>query len=188
MDKVFITGVVPGRGGAGDYLSFLLTYFETYEIIKINQKNDFGIVYKFTQRLFLQFRIFLFSICRIKRIDKIVVYSPQTVGYFLLWIVLLMSPRINVVLIYVDCSFFCKKSYNVYEGKECFRCIESKPYWSCNAFPQPQSNFFMRILRTKRNVKFVVQHRGHQRLLERLKVNTERITILPMITNEILEL
>jgi hypothetical protein len=171
INKLFVSMMPVKHGGAGDYLVEVLKNYDEYIkfivpnfFIKIWILNRACVIffqhfYKFYLKLFLK----LFSV------NKLVVFHQQSISYNLTTLLILNSKDIEFYIL--DANFFCKKSYNEYGNKSCFKCFEKfDPYDDCIHHPYVAKDLdyikFVNTLRTQeKKITFLVQTEGYRRIL-----------------------
>jgi hypothetical protein len=190
--RLLVSTIPPGHGGAGDYLQTVIKRYNSHIIITPKFWSLFGVKNKYLRRIvyaveILTIKSLLEIISRIFEIKSLVLYHPQTLGYALSKRLINKSNFVDFWV--VDASFFCKKSYNVLNGRECLRCISTyNPDITCDHFPRRQldSDYieFIKTLReNKKNIRYIVQTSGYVDLVSK-SINPENIIISKMIFDE----
>lgn len=172
--RVIASTIPLGHGGAGDYLTFISEWHKDHVLIApwICQKLK---PYKILSRavyvieiFFIKFFLWLFA--SLKMIRSVVFHHPQSLGYALSAKLVANADTVNYWVL--DCSFFCKKSYNAYQGSECVRCLKShNPHSDCHHFPRPYLtdksffNFRETVTNITEKILFHVQTSGYEHLL-----------------------
>ena len=172
--KTIILSSIPvGYGGAGDYLSEIVKAYPNRLLIAPRGSNLFNA--KIIKQCFnligskivqLLARLIVFFNPEV----HVVLYHPQSLGYKTASIVINRAKEIDYWV--VDASFFCKKSYNVLDGKECTRCLSNfNPDPHCVHFPKRFENdhdykkFLCSVEKNLQNIKFFVQTESYKSLI-----------------------
>jgi hypothetical protein len=172
--NLIVTMIAPSQGGSGDYLVEIRREFtDFYPIHPVSPKTSFEALNKVlieAQKIIL--RLFLYLIIPFIRPNKLFVYHPQTMGYWLTSLLIKKSSTIYYCII--DASIFCIKSYNFRRNKVCTHCIERiDPYTDCNFFPRKNNLRAFRNHRKTLNsntdkIKFIVQTEGYKKIIKKI--------------------
>jgi hypothetical protein len=188
--NLILSSIPRNYGGAGAYLDKIVDDVRySLHLYPIN----FNINYIFLNRLLLAMqvvliRLFARVIGDLKLLNEILVYHPQTIGYKLCS--RLISNSNKCVYYVLDSSFFCKKSYNEHNNKNCLKCLNDfTPFDSCNSFPfeykDSEYTFFLKTIQENiTKIEFIVQHKGIEVLLKQKYSKDCNVTIKKMVTNE----
>lgn len=191
INKIFISLTPIGYGGAGDYLHEInKEYLDYTKFITPN----FFLKFKLINRIFIKIfsvllKIFLKIFVRLIKIESLVIFHQQSIGYDLSSQFILRSN--NIKLYVLDTNFFCKKSYNEYNNKPCFSCYNNfKPYDDCFHHPRGKENDsdyvnFLKILSIKvKNIQFIVQTTGYKKLIQD-KFQTSNVLLKKMLHDKL---
>jgi len=171
IDKLFVSLLPSKHGGAGDYLDEILKYYSDYsKIIVPNFLKGIWILNRFLIIFFKNlYKFYLTLLLKFFSVNKLVIFHAQTISYKLSALLLLNSKDIEFYIL--DTNFFCKKSYNEYLGKPCFRCFEFfNPFQDCNHHPYYSNDidykkFIDAIKYSEKKITFIVQTKGYEKLL-----------------------
>lgn len=171
--KIFATMITPGIGGAGDYLELIIKNYDGY--VKIHPIN-FRVRNIYFRKILSEIQIvilkILFLFLKNLKIEELVIYHPQTIGYNISNKLIVSSHKI--IYYVLDASIFCIKSYNHRNLKECEKCIlKIDPYKDCSFFPRNNSqtdfNYHNELLRKKLEcVTFITQTKGYNEILKKM--------------------
>lgn len=191
--RLLVSTIPPGHGGAGDYLKTVIKNYNEYIIITPKIWSVLKVKNKYLSRIIyaaemVAIKLILDVISRVFEIKSLVLYHPQTLGYALSKRLINKSNSVDFWV--VDASFFCKKSYNVLNGKECLRCISAyNPDNNCQHFPRLQRDSdyigFIKTLRENtKKIRYIVQTSGYVNLVAK-SINTENIIVSKMVFDEL---
>jgi len=171
VNQLFVSLIPTKYGGAGDYLEEILkNYYEYKKFIIPNFFMKIWIlnrVYVFFFRYFYKFFLKLFL--KVFSVNKLVIFHQQSIGYNLTTSLILNSNDIEFYIL--DSNFFCKKSYNEYNSKTCFKCFENfDPYDDCIHQPYEANDLdYIKFINTLRDqekkITFLVQTQGYKKIL-----------------------
>jgi len=141
-----ISGIGPGKGGVGTLVQSLELRKNNFNYRSLYVKNpSISILSLFKKRklvgFFYELIMFFYSllITHIRllfiRNKKIILIYPQ---YFHTYFLERLIKNNEVALYVMDNSFFCIKSYNYLNGKECFNCISSSDNIDKSCTPSPR--------------------------------------------------
>lgn len=179
---IVISNIFVNHGGAGDYLKYL-ERAEGYRLNPFsykepNTRNKIGI-------LFYNLYILLRS-----RGKEVVIYHPQTLTYILTSLILLSKSRITLYII--DANFFCFRSYNYFDSKPCYDCLngqsikkECLPYTGYNS----RLSYLLYRYTLHRNahkVRFFVQSDLYLSIVNSQFLNARSVEVRKMIPSSLL--
>ncbi len=139
--------------GASGWLNYLIKKILKYS--RYSYKDLKSINYKFYKNY---------------KINKLIIFFPQSLGFDISARLIASSKKI--IFFVNDSNIFCKKSYNVYKGKECFRCLKKyNPYKDCQHFPFVSSdrsyiNFLSILKKKSKNILFVHHSSSHGKIIK----------------------
>ncbi len=186
INKIFISLTPIGYGGAGDYLHEINKDYLDYT--KVITPSIF-LKYKFINRIFIKLfslilKVYLKIIVKFIKIENLVIFHQQSIGYDLVSRFIFKSK--NIKLFILDTNFFCKKSYNEYNNNPCFSCYSSfNPYNDCYHHPNSKATdkdylkFLKSLSDNIKNIEFIVQTEGYKKLIKE-KFNNYKIEIKKM--------
>ena len=193
MRKLLISGIAPGPGGVGEFMTQIVSIAntDTWDIKFPKQfKGRDNIFIKIINEFFLK-KIFSISKNKIKLYDEITIISFAHLNLRLLNRIKSLAKK--VVVYHIDNSFFCVKAYNHLKGssKPCLKCFESLNFSklnSCTSRPislfknQPISK--INIIKLMPKVSFLALSEGHKRLIKNFYGNSAEVSVLSHYTNE----
>ena len=171
LNKIFVSIIPENHGGAGDYL---VEVKKDYPDFKFFITPNFFLKKKIFNRVSVFFfskifKLLLNLIIRFIKINKLVIFHQQSIGYKLTKTLIDESDQVDFYV--VDTNFFCKKSYNEHENMPCFRCLEKfQPFENCKHEPYKENDkdylgFIDSLYKKKGSVKFIVQTIGFKKLI-----------------------
>lgn len=178
--------IAPSQGGAGDYLIEVMNQFDDFILISpINPNFSNVLVNKIfieSQKIIL--KSFILLTLPFIKLNKVVVYHPQTLGY---WISSYLIKHSSFIYYFVlDASIFCIKSYNYRNEIVCTHCIKKiSPYKDCNFFPRKNSIKAFRSHREEiflglHKIEFIVQTDGYKNIVKNVFGQTASCSLLKM--------
>lgn len=172
--RVIASTIPIGHGGAGDYLTFIREWHKDHVLIapwmcqKLKSHKILSRAVYAIEVVVIKFFLWMFASLRMIR--SVVFHHPQSLGYALSAKLIANADAVNYWVL--DSSFFCKKSYNVYDGYECIRCLRlHNPHSDCHHFPRPHFtdksflNFRKTVTKIRKKILFHVQTNGYEHLL-----------------------
>jgi hypothetical protein len=153
VDAVFAYTDYTNQEGAYGYLHYLIKMISKYS--RFSYKNLNSLNYKFY---------------RSYNIKKLLLFFHQSLGFDIS--AKLIESSKKIIFFVNDNNIFCKKSYNVHKGKECFRCLKKyNPYKDCNHFPfnsldKSYLNFLSILKKKSKNILFVCHSSGHKKIIK----------------------
>ena len=186
MKRYLISGLPPGTGGLGRFLSRLSAVADNHgwRVFYRPQSREQGLL-----RYSLEMAWFYIKLKFIRN-ARVVVLHPQT----LRWRSFFSLARSNrMTLFVVDNSFFCIRSYN-YRGQkweECLDCLGdvSRCHSSCLPFPvltdrSRNLSYLSKLMRAAAEITFLVQNPNQGRLVRRHFGPETRVRVVGMVTDE----
>lgn len=184
--NIIVTMIAPSQGGAGDYLLEVKNQFNEFLLISpVNPNFSNELLNKLfieSQKIILKLLIFLtFPFIKL---DKVVVYHPQTLGYRISSYLIRNASYIYYFVL--DASIFCIKSYNNRNEVVCTNCIKQiSPYKDCNFFPRKNSLIAFRKHRERiflelYKIEFIVQTAGYKNIVKGIFGKKANCRILKM--------
>ena len=171
ISKLFVSMIPVKHGGAGDYLEEVLKNYNEYR--KFIVPNFFIKIWILNRACVFFYRnfykIFLNLFLKVFSVNKLVIFHQQSISYNLTTLLILNSKDIEFYIL--DTNFFCKKSYNEYDNKSCFKCFENfKPYEDCIHHPYKAKDLdYIKFVNTlqdqEKKITFLVQTEGYRRML-----------------------
>jgi hypothetical protein len=193
MKKIIISGLSPGQGGVGNYMSYLIEKFPDTKFIYPKRINT---SFEFINKVFNYFtlQIIPFRILLINKKDVLILaqqyLSIKSMKH------LIINNKASIY--FMDNSFFCVKAYNYLSSNkgECFSCLNGK--WENIKINkcQPQPSIFTTkkltkinqlILDNKKNIKFITLSKTNKNLLEKHLGKETKITHSYFLTKELLK-
>ena len=178
--------IAPSQGGAGDYLEEVRNQFEDFFLLSpVNPNFSYELVNKFfieSQKIILKF--FILLTFPLIKLNKVVLYHPQTLGYLISSYLIKHSSYIYYFIL--DASVFCVKSYNYRNEIVCTHCIDRiSPYEDCKFFPRKNNIKTYRkhrevISSALHKIEFIVQTVGYKNIIKSVFGQTSRCKILKM--------
>lgn len=178
--------IAPSKGGAGDYLEEVRNQFEDFLLLSpLNPKfsNELvNTVFIAFQGLILKFILLL--IIPFIKLDKVILYHPQTLGYW--FSSNLIKNASSIYYFVLDSSIFCIKSYNHRNNIVCTHCINKiSPFADCNFFPRNNSiKSFKKhrevISLELHKIEFIVQTDGYKNIIKSVFGQTASCRLLKM--------
>lgn len=187
--KKIILSFIPCRwGGAGDYLAEIIAQ-NTFSYVLV--PRTFSHNKKTLNRILVQLQIpFLLIWCLLLLLifssAQLTLFHPQTMTYRLSALLLSLAGSIRLYIL--DAHFFCMKSYNQMNGKECLKCLNfHQPETVCRPFPRKDNlkNYikYKDLLKYRAHeIEFIVQTHGYKDLVKSSIAIDAKISIEPMIT------
>lgn len=201
MKKYLISGIPPSHGGVGYLMSSLVKLADKYgyktiipgyinESIRKNILNPFFVIKELYKRKTTNIN-FKNKINNIKNSEVILIH-PQIIG--LNDFIFLVENNSIVKMYVMDNSFFCIKSYNVLDNKECLKCLEDSSNCDdrCQPFPiryKKDNNFsyLKQLKKLSSKIIFYAQNESQKKLLIRYFGLGVKILVIGMQTDEKLE-
>ena len=123
MKKIIISGLSPGQGGVGNYMSYLIKKFPDTKFIYPKRIDT---SFKFLNKVFNYFTLqtLPFRILLINKKDVLILAQQYLSIKSMKHLIINNEPSIY----FMDNSFFCVKSYNYLSSNkgECFSCLTGK--------------------------------------------------------------
>jgi hypothetical protein len=181
-NKNFFISVTPiYYGGAGDFLSEVIKYYPKF--IKLYPRSYFRKI-KILNRIFSKIQIIIINII-INIISKInikrlVLFHFQSINYKLCS--RLISKAQEIEFWVLDAVIFCKKSYNTYDGKVCFKCFDYfEPFDDCFHYPNLKNTdseykkFYDLLIKREKNITYICQNDNYIKLVNKKFENSKTI-------------
>ena len=170
---IIFSSIAVGFGGAGDYLGEIKKSYPR-SILIAPRLSHYAATKKIKQVLNFLESIFVRILARLIVVMfpniHAVFHHPQSLGYNTASVVVKFATQVDYWV--VDANFFCKKSYNHLDGKECLRCLnEFAPDARCGHFPKKLANnrnykaFLNVIEQHQTKIIFFVQTEAYKSLL-----------------------
>jgi len=199
MKQYLISGIPASSGGVG-YLMYLLEKIankNNYEVICPTHSNKslkqmYSNPFKILKEVYTRYRSRIIFKQKIKELSnsEVILIHPQTIGFgrFLS----LIENNTIVKWYVVDNSFFCIKSYNTLDGKECLNCLKdlSKCDSKCKPFPR---NYGKRenleclnvLKKYASKILFYVQNNMQEKLIKEFYGENISTSIIGLKTDEL---
>lgn len=192
MRKIIVSGIGPGSGGVGNYMSFLIEKFPNHKFIYPRRINS---PYKIINQLFNYFTLLIIPL-RIRLINKkdVLILAQQYLSVKSIKHLIINN---NASIYFMDNSFFCIKAYNYISSNkgECFSCLNGK--WENielnNCKPQPRiftkkklTSINQIIFDNKQSIKFITLSKTNKNLLVKHLGDNININHSYFLTKEIL--
>ena len=193
MKKTIVSGIGPGSGGVGNYITYISQHFPNINLIFPGRSNS---KISFINKVFNFFTIqFLFIKVLFVRKHHVLIFSQQ---YLKLSLIKYLVKNNRTTFYLMDNSFFCVKSYNYLESKkgECFECLGGK--WEnikknkCKTQPFiVQRKKYVKInqylLENRDNLEFITLSETNIKLLEKHLGGNHKVKYNYFMTNELLD-
>ena len=193
MRKLLISGIAPGPGGVGEFMTQIESIANT-NIWDIKYPKQFkgrkNILIKIINEFFIK-KLFSISKTDIKLYDEIVIISFAHLNIRLLKKIKLLAKK--VVVYHIDNSFFCIKGYNHLPGsdKPCLKCLDSLNFSSINSCTSRPIDFSksrplskINIIKLMPKVSYLSISEGHKRLIKKFYGNSAVVSVLSHYTKE----
>jgi hypothetical protein len=190
-NKNFFISVTPiYYGGAGDFLSEVIKYYPKF--IKLYPRSYFRKI-KILNRIFSKIQIIFINII-INTISKInikclVLFHVQSINYKLCS--KLISKAEEIEFWVLDAVIFCKKSYNSYGGKVCFKCFHNfEPFEDCFHFPDLHNTdseykkFHDLLIEKEKNITYICQNDNYVKIVNK-KFKNSKTVLRTLVFNEL---
>lgn len=191
MRRYLISGLCPGATGVGRLMKVMVPLAKDHGYTVIYKEEPQYSLKQVIKRPWVPFQRALFPL-RMRRVRnaKVVLIHPQTIGFknFLQ----LIEANTDVSMYVMDNSFFCIKSYNCLDSRECVRCVSDADRCdaSCRPFPinydkQLNLQWLKQFQTLSHKVFFFVQNAGQEALIKKHFGPQTRTRIIGMNTGEI---
>lgn len=188
MNRIFISGLIPGNGGVPRFLEYL----KDNNFSLITPKKDNSFFEKILYRIAFLIKILF---CRID--NTYVIIHHQTIPFLVLLKLLLVH---KVEYFAIDNSYFCISSYNYNPNIDfqnpCRNCLKkTQPEKSCDVFPSRRKKFtevlLLKILRrrlSESKARIYTLSESSTRLVKESIPGCGEVKTIGFTTNELTEL